>query len=54
MRPAKPPAQDLIIGPERLGFALGSSVLSLVGLALMLALVVLSLWAVGKVIGRRD
>jgi hypothetical protein len=42
----------LLVGPERLGFAMGSSVLTIIGLVLIFALLLFLLWAAGKLVGK--
>ena len=42
----------VLVGPERLGFAVGSSIFAIIGLVLMIALTVFLLWVAGKLVGR--
>jgi hypothetical protein len=41
-----------LVGPERLGFAMGSSMFAIKGLVLVLALAMFLLWAAGKLVGK--
>ena len=43
----------MLVGPEQLGFAMRSSIFAILGLVLALALVVVLLWAAGRLVGKR-